>query len=867
MRRTSPLLSRGVAWIACVALAASTAWGESPRPEEFAARDRWVADHLAKPDSVAPFSFRRDGKPSDVLLRSWRSEDASRPLDADRVEITRTRVDPSTGLTVRLVAVVYNDFPTVEWTVWFENAGAVDSPLLEDVQGLDGSFEGEGPATLHHARGSISTEGDYEPFATPLEVGSAQRFGGSMGRPSGEHWPYFNLERDGRGVIVVVGWPGQWAGSFEADAAGAVRVRAGQELVRARLRPGESIRSPLMALQFWTGDVERSQNIWRRWMIRHGMPRPGGSPPPPQFVAASSRAYGEMVHADEASQFMFIDRYLEEGIKLDAWWMDAGWYKLKNNWPETGTWEVDPKRFPRGLRAITDHAHARGLRSIVWFEPERVAPGTRLYEEHPEWLLTRHGPAGKAPIGLRAWSSSTLGVDPVVTANLSAEPRGVATFSVPGGSLLEHPGPGGEFCVIRWTAPETGKVAIRARFRPADPKATTDVHVLVAGRSVFDGRVEKDLPEPSFEGEATVAKGETVDLVVGHGGNGHAFDSTYVEASIGGNDPAAEFGADANPAGVWSYGWLKPGPEIDAASFARFDHLRKPDENGDRILNLGDPRALAWLIGHVSRLIDEQGIDLYRQDFNIEPLPFWRAADAPDRQGLTENHHVVGYLAYWDALIARRPGLLIDSCASGGRRNDLETMRRAVPLWRTDHAFQATADQAMTFGLSTWLPYFGAGTNADLNPTYMGSGPSAVNPYAFWSNAAPSISCGVDVRERGIDYKALRDLVNQWRELSRFYYDDFHRLTPYSVAPNAWIAWQYNSPERGESAVQAFRRPEAEADSITGQLRGLDPDATYALSTFDAPNFRRATGRELAEGLEVAIPQKPGAAVILLRKE
>lgn len=35
-----------------------------------------------------------------------------------------------------------------------------------------------------------------------------------------------------------------------------------------------------------------------------------------------------------------------------------------------------------------------------------------------------------------------------------------------------------------------------------------------------------------------------------------------------------------------------------------------------------------------------------------------------------------GYLAYWDELRRTNPDLFIDSCASGGRRNDLETMRR-----------------------------------------------------------------------------------------------------------------------------------------------------------------------------------------------
>jgi hypothetical protein len=71
--------------------------------------------------------------------------------------------------------------------------------------------------------------------------------------------------------------------------------------------------------------------------------------------------------------------------------MDAGWYPCriggKNRWPMTGTWEPDPERFPRGLRAVCDHAHARGIRTLVWFEPERVVAGTWLGDQRREWLL------------------------------------------------------------------------------------------------------------------------------------------------------------------------------------------------------------------------------------------------------------------------------------------------------------------------------------------------------------------------------------------------------------------------------------------------------------------------------------------------
>jgi alpha-galactosidase len=88
-----------------------------------------------------------------------------------------------------------------------------------------------------------------------------------------------------------------------------------------------------------------------------------------------------------------------------------------------------------------------------------------------------------------------------------------------------------------------------------------------------------------------------------------------------------------------------------------------PGRREGRLLNLGNDDARAW---------PEQGIDLYRQDFNMDPLRAWRRNDAADRQGITEIKHVTGYLAYRDELRRRHPNMLIDSCASGGGRNDLE---------------------------------------------------------------------------------------------------------------------------------------------------------------------------------------------------
>jgi alpha-galactosidase len=878
VRRTVLPSGPSVATCAVLLGLSQCAGAVAPTGPELEAARRFAAERLRSSDPAAlPFSFVCAGQSSADLLRAWDRQEASETLDATHTRRTIRYTDPKTQLELRCVAIEYGGFPTVEWTLYVRNGGTVASPVIENLRALDLALErpGETEFLLHHAAGSQANRSDYGPRGTPLPANAMARFGGAGGRPTNVDWSYFNLQHGDAGVIIVVGWPGQWTAEFARDAGRGLRVHAGQELLRASLLPGEEVRSPLMVLQFWQGDYPRSQNLWRRWMMAHSMPKPGGSLPPPQFVASSSRAYEEMIKANEQNQIMHIDRYLEEGLKLDYWWMDAGWYIQEQGWPQVGTWEVDPKRFPRGLRPISDHAHAKGVKILVWFEPERVMPGTWLYENHPEWLL-RPTPAQESNLaGMRNWSSAEVGgPDPCVSHNSSDQACTMARIRWEPGSLAFHPGPKGEYSVVRWTAPTAGEVAIAATFRGIDAApTTTDVHVLQAGKALFDGwlSLEGRGPVAEYAGKVTVAMGEALDFVVGWGNGTHVCDSTGLEVRLQAPqgkvyDAAREFHAEAAAASPWSYGWLPPGASPDCAAFRAYDRAGRPGEHGVRLLNLGDPAAREWLTNHVDRLLTEQGIDLYRQDFNIDPLPFWRSADTPDRQGLTENRYVCGYLAYWDELRRRHPAMLIDSCASGGRRNDLETMRRAVPLWRSDYAFEPIGHQGMTYGISLWLPYHGTGTVASAAAPYYGGGFTAVEPYAFWSNTAPSLGSGIDLRVREIDYAALRRLYGQWRELSQLYAGDFWPLTPYTQDEAEWIAWQFSVPERGEGAVQAFRRPQSPVAERRLVLRDLEAEATYMVRAADSTESRQASGRELlTQGLAVSLPEAPAAAVIFYR--
>ena len=151
--------------------------------------------------------------------------------------------------------------------------------------------------------------------------------------------------------------------------------------------------------------------------------------------------------------------------------------------------------------------------------------------------------------------------------------------------------------------------------------------------------------------------------------------------------------------------------------------IAPPDPASDFsfLLDFGNTDAWNWLVERFDSIITDQAaqgheLNVFRQDFNMDPLDYWNENDVPGRTGMTQVKHVTGHLAFWDELRTRHPQLWIDSCASGGRRNDLETMRRSVPLLRSDYQFEPTGNQCQTYGISLWLPYFGTGVGPQNHP-------------------------------------------------------------------------------------------------------------------------------------------------------
>ncbi len=294
------------------------------------------------------------------------------------------------------------------------------------------------------------------------------------------------------------------------------------------------------------------------------------------------------------------------------------------------------------------------------------------------------------------------------------------------------------------------------------------------------------------------------------------------------------------------------------------------EENG-YLLNFGNQDAWAAMVQQFDDIVTDQAamghpLDVLRQDFNMDPLDYWNAHDRPGRRGMTQVKHVVGHLGFWEELQRRHPQMWIDSCASGGRRNDLETMRRSVPLLRSDYQFEPTGNQSQTYGISLWLPYYGTG----VGPQSTHGGRWGPGQYVVRSSFAPSYASSVDAHTASEeDWALLRTMNEEFLRIGDdLVYSDFYPLTDFSLENDAWMAFQFDRPAAGRGVVLAFRRPEAQASTMQFNLSGLAAAASYRIDNFDQGGTAVVSGQELMQsGLECTLGEAPGSAIITYVRE
>ena len=264
-----------------------------------------------------------------------------------------------------------------------------------------------------------------------------------------------------------------------------------------------------------------------------------------------------------------------------------------------------------------------------------------------------------------------------------------------------------------------------------------------------------------------------------------------------------------------------------------------------------DPERSCWV--HHAR-----GSQFCLEDFEPFATPLMLTeADPPDRVGMSEIRHIEGLYAFWDEVLARHPGLVIDNCSSGGRRIDLESISRGITFTRSDlndwphDDDHVVAMQTLTHGLSLWYSVsFACTRGMDIYKMRSALGPGIA---MRWSYAAV-------INHQDVPMDVLRPRLDELASVREYFYGDYYPLLPFSLTREAWDGWQFDRPDLGSGIVQLFRRDNSPIESARLKLHGLDPAAPYEVTHADTSRPVKMTGQVLTiDGGYVMDGSLPGA--------
>ena len=686
-------------------------YSSKPSGDELAFMQTWIGSltqsgktaNASRYSPMIPFSFVCGDRSSREWIRTDNAKTETGKWTNDvRVHTLRWK-DDATALNCEMRLTEYRNFPAMTWTVYLKNEGTADTALIHDFKALDTTWKrkDDSPPILYRSYGSNERVDDFRVIREEM-TNSVQTVRmdwqtntefrrntwgiGPHGCPSTTWMPFFNLQTGTDGLILGIGWSGLWFAEIGHDGKGTCSLAAGMERLNSKLLPGESIRSPLHLVFYWSGEYFHSQNMFRQFVLKHFTPQENGQP---VRLPASCLTWGgtpTQGHLD------MIQKIVECQLPYDCYWVDAGWHgdstEVCRNGNDVvwamaiGDWRVNLHRHPNTLKPISDAAKKAKMKFLLWFEADRATYGTPKTLESPEFFLKQ-----------------------------SANP------------------------------PQKGD-------------------------------------------------------------------------------------------------WLA--------------------------LDMGNPDARTWITDVISNTITEYGVDWYRED-HFDPSPYWNFSDVPDRTGMKELRHIEGFYAFWDELHRRHPGLQIDNCAGGARRIELETMKRSVPLWRTDYNCYATAaaeaTQSHTFSIALWVPLNTVSPTLMTEDTYQcRSGLSAGVVYSLYE-------CGMrEVPGPDFDGTWWRERLLEAKRAMPYFYGDFYPLTSGDFADDNWLAYHLYLPEKESGLIVAYRRPKSDVVSMNFDLMTLKPNARYEFEDIDTGEKKILSGEEVRKnGFMVSTKQSRESRLVYYR--
>ena len=300
--------------------------------------------------------------------------------------------------------------------------------------------------------------------------------------------------------------------------------------------------------------------------------------------------------------------------------------------------------------------------------------------------------------------------------------------------------------------------------------------------------------------------------------------------------------------------WIEPERAIESTAIVKKhpEWFMKLPNTKDTILNYGNKEALEYVFDLISNYVEDLNLLCYRQDFNVGLTDYFKSEDEENRRGITEIKHITGMYELWERLSEKFPELLIDNCSSGGRRIDIETLKRSILFFRTDYQCMFNTNpevlQVHNTNISTYLPYTGC-TNKTKGDTYaIRSSYSSSWGGAFYNTAFQTMN--------EEDFLWAKKISDEYKKICKYFSMDFYNHGSCKLDETAWCIWQYHDSETQSGIVMAFRRTDSPFEQINIKLKGTDENKNYVYQNLDSGET--TVGHNT---LSINLPQKRSSVI------
>lgn len=298
-----------------------------------------------------------------------------------------TLTDEITKLRVELTYTVYDDHDVVARSSRIVNDGA-DRVILSRAMSSCLDL----PAAdydLLHLRGTWAREFNQDRMPLPqgrFVIESATGTSGNVHNPFIAVMDQNATERHGRVFATAFVYSGNFAINVEKGEFDSVRITTGINPFNFQwcLDPGESFTTPESLQVFSNAGLNGMSQIWHGF-IKHKIS--------PEYFKGHSRP--TYLNSWEAASFdinedivlALADRAKSIGLEMLV--VDDGWFAGRDDdTTSLGDWHSDKHKFPSGIETVAANVKEKGLKFGLWFEPEMVSSKSRLFADHPEWIIS-----------------------------------------------------------------------------------------------------------------------------------------------------------------------------------------------------------------------------------------------------------------------------------------------------------------------------------------------------------------------------------------------------------------------------------------------------------------------------------------------